>query len=291
MTQARTAAQAAQDKNKDKSGKFQHGKTQENVGVQLGAVSQSDEMKKSMVGVEALGRLANDVKRQAADTYVRQLSRVVRDNYPAATAINFNIESEHEAGLVARFESITDARGRELEVDQELFGGYGHEAFAYQVDAAALQDQLERTEGGDGNAHHVYELDSSESKDEPFARQIRAENYGHELLLMSEILEEQRANAAVSVAMHNVIDSFPGLEEVTLGRTFEAGRSAQVDSFVQSGKRFERPSNTGRYSSPDGIEWFRLDGSLDHKVDYSSVIAKPVDVQEALHWSPGQKLA
>lgn len=285
-TGARTAAQAAQDKNKASDGKFQHNTSAESSSVVLSQKSQTDQLRDNLNGTKAMNTVSYRASTAGVGMYLNQLASSIREHYPTAKAAEFDFGTDVEFGVTATFGELIDGDGKVISTDKELYGRQGFGAFLDYVDPVELQEQLEWDENEDGNAY-ILNLDEY-GEDEPAEKQAAAAKYLDELGAMQKNLEEQRALAAVSLASHKFVERFPEVDEFTLGTAFN-GRTA-VETVSVGGKVFENPKVTGDNQNTGDIEWFHLDGQLDPEVDLASLHGRAVKTKDALAWSPGQPL-
>jgi len=286
MAVRRTAAQTAQDKNRDKAGKFQHGKSQENSAVSLPAQGVGEQMGRRLAGLSELENLSVRLKNQAAKLYCSQLSSAVRENYPGAAKVIFTSHNDEKYGLTLTFHSVVDSKNADVEVDPQFFDAEG--ARADEVDGLHLEDELRTEYDEDTESHrHVLPLDES-PEPEPVERRYAAADYLQELESMSGALAKMEATAKAVLAVGAMRSACPELNSVTLGYSKHSGMPCVAEAVI-GGHRFTNPKTGGDSVSPGESSWGFLDSTLEVS-NYSDLAGKQIAVNDALTWRPGQLL-
>lgn len=285
MASQRTAAQAAQDRNKDRTGRFQHGQSQESAKVQLQSADDARKLRDEFLGLNQINSKGHDLTRMAARSYTDKISQHVRETYPTATAVNYTMNHDYENGVIARFSSITDINGNKLEVDEEVFGWRGYSGYTSWVDADTLEELLYREEGAGGENIYRLELD----KDSPnFVEPETPDTYARQLRNIQVALGRQAALAETVSRIQMLHGQNPDIDEVTIGTSVN-GRPI-FTSIVRNGKRFESPDVTGDQKDESGFAWDGWSSALDTQSDYTEIIGNPISTQAASKWVPGMAL-
>jgi len=290
LSQTRTPAQAAQDKNKAADGTFRHAISTESPTVlgsePLGEKVAAHAAARITPGATALSNTKTLINETAAANYIEGMSELVTTHYPDAHFVNYTSVEEGGAETLV-FKSLTDAQGNQIEVDESVLSK-GGSAFAGNVDSLQLSLMLDY-DGENELGQHESFLDVTDYKPKTAVqRQVQAEEYEDRIRSIQEQLEVQRAQAGTAVAAHEFKSRVPDAKSFVLGRN-RTGKFA-VESVTTDKGTFCNPTVSGDNSGAGDIEWFYLDGVLDKSIDFDSMTDREVSMDEALNWAPGSAL-
>lgn len=289
ISEQRTAAQIAQDKNKAKDGTFQSVTHAEAAGVDLASPNTAmDDMNAITDGLRTLDGIASSAQVTAAETYVRALADLVKKNYPNAARLHIVREYDSVDGESVSEMFMVDAEGLTVAGDREFFG-HEHLAGVGEIDAGCLNNFLtydDTTEELDEDNRFYLDISRHEPAT-PESRTHAIKRYQQQIDEMTTQLDAQRAQVSAVLAAQKVDEWVPGAHTIMI----DMGRSGEyvVAQIGVGEKTFTNPSAAGYIGTASDIPWHRV-GRVDPDTNYPSLSGRDLSMEELRNWAPGQEL-